>query len=263
MATVALALRRDPLEMLAVLAGEPGTFLLEVPDAIHPVTLLGCAPVAELRVEADGRAWRTDGGPVPADPFTAIERFVAETPVAVELPFPLAGGLIGYVGYEAGRVAARRPTEPLAVLRRYDPIAVHDHLRGQWHLVSIDPAYARAPWLERLAAPAPAWEGPLASARLAACLPAARYRAAVECILDYLAAGDAYQVNLTQPFTAPLAAPAWALYARLARRHPVPHGAYLDLGDTQIVCNSPELFLRRRGRRIETRPIKGTRPRGE
>jgi para-aminobenzoate synthetase component 1 len=263
MATVALALRRDPLEMLAVLAGEPGTFLLEVPDAMHPVTLLGCAPVAELRVEADGRAWRTDGGPVPADPFTAIERFVAETPVAVELPFPLAGGLIGYVGYEAGRVAARRPTEPLAVLRRYDPIAVHDHLRGQWHLVSIDPAYARAPWLERLAAPAPAWEGPLASARLAACLPAARYRAAVECILDYLAAGDAYQVNLTQPFTAPLAAPAWALYARLARRHPVPHGAYLDLGDTQIVCNSPELFLRRRGRRIETRPIKGTRPRGE
>ena len=70
-------------------------------------------------------------------------------------------------------------------------------------------------------------------------------------------------MNLTQPFTAPFLAPAWALAARLGRQHPVPYGAYLDLGSTQVVANSPELFLRRRGRRVETRPIKGTRPRGE
>src|SRR5207245_9036428 len=85
---------------------------------------------------------------------------------------------------------------------------------------------------------------------------------AVRRILDYLAAGDAYQVNLTQPFTAPLAGPAWTLYARLATRHPVPHRVYLDLGDAPLVVNSPELFLRRRGARIETHPIKGTRRRG-
>src|SRR5207247_9853715 len=86
--------------------------------------------------------------------------------------------------------------------------------------------------------------------------------AAVRRILDYLAAGDAYQVNLTQPFTAPLAGPAWTLYARLATRHPVPHHAYLDLGEAQLLVNSPELFLRRRGARIEPRPTKGTRRRG-
>jgi para-aminobenzoate synthetase component I len=90
----------------------------------------------------------------------------------------------------------------------------------------------------------------------------ARQLASVRRILDYLAAGDAYQVNLTQPFAAPLAAPAWALFTRLARRHPVPHGAYLDVGGAALVANSPELFLRRRGPCIETRPIKGTRPRG-
>ena len=79
-------------------------------------------------------------------------------------------------------------------------------------------------------------------------MAAERYRAAVRDILAYLAAGDCYQVNLTQPFTAPLAAPAWALLDRLARRHPAPYTAYLDLGDPVVVANSPELLLRRRGR---------------
>ena len=259
MATVALALRRDPLDVLGSLAAEPGAFLLEVPDPERPVTLLGCAPVAELRVAPDG----TTGGPAAADPLRAIEEFIAETPVTDELPFPLAGGVVGYLAYEFGRRAARRPVEPLAVLRRYDPIVVYDRARGQYHLISTDPGRARAPWLERLTAPALPWAGPLVTGPLAACLSGERYRTAVASIHEYLAAGDVYQVNLTQPFTAPLAAPAWVVYQRLARGHPVPHGAYLDLGDVQLACNSPELFLRRRGGRIETRPIKGTRPRGE
>jgi anthranilate/para-aminobenzoate synthase component I len=86
---------------------------------------------------------------------------------------------------------------------------------------------------------------------------------AVHRILEYLAAGDAYQVNLTQPFTAPLVGPASALFARLARLHPTPYAAYFDAGDFQVVANSPELLLRRRGSRLETRPIKGTSARSE
>jgi para-aminobenzoate synthetase component 1 len=117
-------------------------------------------------------------------------------------------------------------------------------------------------WLERLAAAPPRWAGPLSRGSLEALLPRERYLAAVRRILAYLEAGDAYQVNLTLPFTAPLAAPPWVLYEHLARRHPTPHGAYLDVGSAQLVANSPELFLRRRGPRVETRPIKGTRPRG-
>jgi len=135
-------------------------------------------------------------------------------------------------------------------------------VRCQYALACREPSSARAPWLERLAAPAPVAEGSVGRTPLTPRLPRARYLAAVRRILDYLADGDAYQVNLTQPFAAPLAAPAWALFGRLARRHPVPHGAYLDVGGAALVANSPELFLRRRGPCIETRPIKGTRPRG-
>ena len=264
MRVVPLALRRDPLEVLASLAAEPGAFLLEVPDPARPLTLLGCVPRARLRILADGRVER-DGRREAGDPLAAVERFVAEGPA---LPFPY-GGAVGYLAYELGHLTEGRggsapaPDVPLAVLSRYDPVLAYDPRRAQYALVSAEPASARVAWLERLAAPAPAWHGPLATAPLAPLLARERYLAAVRRILDYLAAGDVYQVNLTQPYAAPLAAPAWALFAALARRHPVPHHAYLDVGEACLLANSPELFLRRRGERVETRPIKGTRPRGD
>jgi para-aminobenzoate synthetase component 1 len=255
-----LALRLDPFAALARLAGEPGAALVAVPDPAHPVTLVGCAPVAELRLIA-GTA---------EDPLAAIERFVAASPVPEPaLPFPRGGGIVACLAYELGLVtlgprgaAPPAPGMLLGVLRRYDPWLVHDGASGQWHLVGSAPARLRPPWLARLATPAPPVAGPLARAPLAPLWPADAYRAAVRRILCYLRAGDAYQVNLTLPFAADLAAPARVLCARLALRHPVPYTAYLDLGDAEVVMNSPELLLRRRGQRVETRPIKGTRPRG-
>ena len=257
MALVPLASSRYPLEVLLVLAAhEPGAFSLDVPDPRHPVTLLGCAPTDELVVDA-----------ATPDPLGAIARFVAESPAAdPTLPFPLGGGVIGYLAYELGARLARPtldrlPVEPLAVLRRYDPILVFDRLRRQFSLLHLDERRPRPAWLDRLATRVTLPRAPLAAARLAPALPADVHLARVRRILDYLAAGDAYQVNFTQPFGAPLVAPAWALFARLAHAHPAPYGAYLDLGDRQLVCNSPELFLRRRGTHVETRPIKGTRGR--
>ncbi len=247
MPLVPLALRRDPLDVLASLAAEPGAMLLAIPDPERPVMLLGASPTAELRI--DGRE---------RDAFARIARFVAETPVDAGLPFPLAGGVVAALAYELGTGAPGT----VAVLRRYDPLLVWDTRRAQYALLAIDPARARVPWLERLAAPAASFDGLLGRAPLAPLVSADRYLAAARRILDYLAAGDAYQVNLTLPFAAPLAGPAHALFARLQRLHPVAHAAYLDLGDAQIACNSPELLLRRRGRRVETQPIKGTRPRG-
>jgi para-aminobenzoate synthetase component I len=273
MRIVPLALRRDPLDVLASLAGERGAFLLEVPDPVHPATLIGCAPTCVLTVSSAGVAARSDGGATPRDPLEAIERFVAETPSATGQPFPLTGGVVGWLAYELGRciepvrapARSPEPDGPLAVLARYDPMLVYERTCGQYALVCADPASARASWLERLSSPLHLSDvavAPLASAPLAPLLPRERYLDAVRRILDYLAAGDAYQVNLTQPFVAPLVASAPALYARLARTHPVPYGAYFDLGGAQLVANSPELFLRRRGDRLETRPIKGTRARG-
>jgi anthranilate/para-aminobenzoate synthase component I len=93
-----------------------------------------------------------------------------------------------------------------------------------------------------------------------------RYESAVKRVVDYIVAGDIFQANLSQCFTAALADTPLAIAERLRGQSPAIYGAFLDYGDHALICNSPELFLRVTpqgdGRRkIITRPIKGTRPR--
>jgi para-aminobenzoate synthetase component 1 len=89
------------------------------------------------------------------------------------------------------------------------------------------------------------------------------YEAAVKRVIEYIRAGDVFQVNLSQRFTAPLPRPARDIYGRLHAAACARHGAFLDYGDFALLCNSPELFLRvTPDRRVVTRPIKGTRRRG-
>ena len=88
------------------------------------------------------------------------------------------------------------------------------------------------------------------------------YCRAVERAKDYIAAGDIFQVNLSQRLSAVTDVPPWDLYRRLKRVNPAPFASYLQYPGLAVVGASPERFLRLTGRRVETRPIKGTRPRG-
>ncbi len=88
------------------------------------------------------------------------------------------------------------------------------------------------------------------------------YLAAVQRAKDYIAAGDIYEVNLSQRLSAPLATTPLDLYRRLTAQNPAPFAAYFETPDAAVVCCSPERFLQVRGGEVETRPIKGTRPRG-
>jgi para-aminobenzoate synthetase component 1 len=89
------------------------------------------------------------------------------------------------------------------------------------------------------------------------------YLQAVERVREYIFAGDIFQANLSQRFEAPLREPAWTLYRRLRQRNPAPFAAFLDFPEAVILSASPERFLHvDAAGRVETRPIKGTRPRG-
>jgi para-aminobenzoate synthetase component 1 len=90
------------------------------------------------------------------------------------------------------------------------------------------------------------------------------YLDAVARVREYIVAGDIFQANLSQRFQGPLTEPTFDLYRRLRRRNPAPFAAYLGFGEIEVLSASPERFLRldEDRRRIETRPIKGTRPRG-
>ena len=89
------------------------------------------------------------------------------------------------------------------------------------------------------------------------------YIRAVKAIKDYIAAGDAYQVNLSQRFECRMRGSAYSLYADLRETNPSPFGGYFDFGSFQLASSSPERFLKISGNAVETRPIKGTRPRGK
>lgn len=89
------------------------------------------------------------------------------------------------------------------------------------------------------------------------------YLESINKIKAYIAAGDVYQVNLSQSFTGMIEIDGWNLYRHIRKRNHVPFGAYLRFGDREILCFSMERFLRMQADRVETRPIKGTRPRGK
>jgi anthranilate synthase component 1 len=89
-----------------------------------------------------------------------------------------------------------------------------------------------------------------------------QFMAMVEQAKDYIRAGDIFQVVLSQRFQAPLAADPFDIYRSLRRINPAPYLYYLDLGDTQLIGSSPEMLVRVEDGRVETRPLAGTRPRG-
>ena len=88
------------------------------------------------------------------------------------------------------------------------------------------------------------------------------YVAAIACVREFIAAGDTYQANYTVRARFDLRQDPLAYFLERSLSHPVPYAAYLDLGPAQVISLSPELFLRRRGDVLESRPMKGTRPRG-
>jgi para-aminobenzoate synthetase component 1 len=90
-----------------------------------------------------------------------------------------------------------------------------------------------------------------------------QYREAFNQIQAYIHDGDCYQVNFAQRFRASATGDSWASYLALRRNNPAPFGAYLNLPQGRVLSCSPERFLRLRNRKVETRPIKGTRPRGK
>ncbi|MFO7749672.1 MAG: aminodeoxychorismate synthase component I, partial [Desulfobacteraceae bacterium] len=106
-------------------------------------------------------------------------------------------------------------------------------------------------------------EGLVGQAGLTSNFSRAEYLEAVEKIIDYIKAGDIYQVNLSQQFTAPFSQDPFALFLDCFEKNPAPFFAFVNAGDHQVISTSPERFIKRDKEKIETRPIKGTISRGK
>jgi para-aminobenzoate synthetase component 1 len=177
------------------------------------------------------------------------------------------GWLAGWLSYDLGRQVESLPgiarddlgLPPIA-LGRYSTYLEFDHSRREVHVRGEgDPApLVRA--LERAGKVASPAHRPLRA--WSSSLSRSSYERAVGRAIDYIRAGDVFQVNLAQRLSSPWSGDPFALYGRLRRTSPAPFAALVRLAGADVVSVSPERFLRRRGTALETRPIKGTRPRG-
>ncbi|MER7450858.1 aminodeoxychorismate synthase component I [Nocardia beijingensis] len=200
-----------------------------------------------------------------------------------ELPFDFAGGYVGYLGYEVkadcgGNMAHRAPT-PDAQWIFADRMVVVDHVGGRTHLLALsddgETARAAADWLRdtrETLDTLPTWtnppplELPPDGDAVAPLLTRGRerYLADIAVCQQRLHAGESYEINLTDSATIPAAAAdGLDFYRTLRRCNPAPYAAYLRFDDLDIACSSPERFLKIDRRRVvESKPIKGTAPRG-
>jgi para-aminobenzoate synthetase component 1 len=182
-----------------------------------------------------------------ADPFDVLHTLLSERG---RMP---GGAAVGYLGYGLRRHIERLPDTAV------DDLGIPDcHLAFYDRVHPFDPR----PLFPPPPAPAPALPPHLDGLRSTFTRQA--YEGAVQQALAYIQAGDIYQVNLSQRFQAPCDRDPFDAYLCLRAQSPAPFAAYLRYPDFAILSSSPERFLRYqpRHRLIETRPIKGTRPRG-
>jgi anthranilate synthase component I len=277
--------------------GRANAFLLESVEggaARGRYSIIGMAPDLIWRCR-DGRAEvnrhaRSAPHAFVADPRPALDSLRATVAEArLDIPAglpPMAGGLVGYLGYDMVRLMERLPARttdaigtPDALLLRPTLFAIFDNVNDELTLaapvrpaegVSAAQAWEAASGL--LAEAEAALERPLPHPAPPVTLPAPpapvsnvskpAFLDQIGRIKDYIGAGDAFQVVLSQRFATPFALPPFALYRALRRINPAPFLFFLDFGGFAVVGSSPEILVRLRDGTVTLRPLAGTRRRG-
>ena len=194
-------------------------------------------------------------------------QFVTDNPHRL----PFIGGAIGFFNYDLGRELERLPEEseqdvslPDAMVGIYDWAIIVDHTEQTTIMVtqpSIKPALKET-ILSLLGQAAPQDHHFSLEEDFRSNLTKAEYAEAFKQSHNYILAGDCYQINLAQRFSAPYRGDTWQAYKKLRETAAAPYSAYLRYDDVEILSISPEQFLQLRGKQVSTAPIKGTRIRG-
>lgn len=264
-----------PLAYFTLLRKRPDAVLLDSGRPAAPggrYDILSSDPLELLETNHNDRL---NGHSAFAAQQAMLERLPGSIPHS-ELPF--LGGLIGYWAYDLGLTATppadhsrQVTTLPTSRVGLYDWAVIQDHHKRQtWLVASPERRQQVTTWLAEAIEPSPENEHQSAPPTMDFCLTGAftgelsreDYLTRFERVQAYIRAGDCYQINLAQRFSAPYQGDLWHAYQRLRQATPTPYAGYLAWGDSAILSLSPERFIRCAEGRVETRPIKGTRPRG-
>jgi len=277
----------------------PVRFLLESVtggERVSRFSFLGAAPREIYRLWPDrleveelrGGAGRSQT--LPGPPLEALRRVVSAVEAAAG-PVPFTGGFVGWFGYDLVRLVERLPGRPpdpfglpVAWLARFDDVVVFDHAHQRVLAIAnevedeVPPAEAErrlaelvavltagdGPGLGAVAMPAGWGAGAPAAPPdgVEAVLGGAEFRHAVATAKEAIAAGEIFQAVLARRFRLPRRVPPLGLYRALRRVNPSPYMVLLEAPEAALVGASPEMLVQTTGRRVATRPIAGTRPRG-
>lgn len=269
----------DSAQLFAHFAEEPWSILLDsgypskncgrydIIAARPHITLKTFADQTEIQ-HSDGKKTYTD-----ADPFTTLENLLGETekkPSTV----PFAGGALGYFGYDLGRQIEKIPNRakhdidmPDMAIGIYDWAIVTDHQKRRTWLASygkIQQTLDQWQDLKDLLSDRTKQQ-PIQPFRVTSepksNMDKQHYAYAFNAIKRYLKQGDCYQVNLAQRFTINYSGDPWSGYRQLRRLSPAPYSSFFRIPEGTILSNSPERFLHIDQGNVESKPIKGTRPR--
>ncbi len=205
-------------------------------------------------------------------------------------PVPFTGGAVGYLSYDLCHFIEQLPSTAVDDLQLpecyfgfYDLVLAFDNLQGKAYIISTGfPELGETARIERATrrlnevkaalaemshsgarAPSTPVSSPTRQVTLKGGFTHEEYVDAVEKARQYIIAGDIFEVNISQRFEAELSITPYELYRRLRQINPAPFAGYLGFDEVSVVSASPERFLRLQGDWVETRPIKGTRPRGK
>jgi para-aminobenzoate synthetase component 1 len=285
----------SPSQAFEAFKDRPFSFFLDSsmnPQRLGRYSLMGSNPFLIMRSRGRDITLISPEGEkaIFGNPFDLLGELLQEYKLnGISAGLPFMGGAVGYLAYDLGHFIEKLPSKavddlqlPECYLAFYDAAAIFDHLEGRAYVVSTGfpekdghlqkRAEARLEELRQMIAGAlNAGKDEDKSLGQAASKPVnlrsnfthERYLEAVQKARDYIIAGDIFQVNISQRFEADMTLPPYELYRRLRKINPAPFASYLNFDGVTVASASPERFLRLSGDRVETRPIKGTRPRGK
>jgi anthranilate synthase component 1 len=269
----------SPFDLIDLHARNPARYPQLLQSTAHGrFDILFAFPGETLRLDPSGALT----GPPEAEPgegdfLVAFDRWWSSSPTDVKAPedLPFTGGWFVYLGYELAawiepclRLPPAGEMLPVAAATRYSTAIVRDHEKHTTLIVAEPGHDHRIAAIERdiigLPPPDRREQEALRLARIIEA-PPEHYLEAVERIHRYIREGDVFQVNISRPWriTAQESVDAPALYRNLRRHNPAPYSGIARWGDAAVISSSPERLVRVRGRTVETRPIAGTRPRGD
>lgn len=267
----------SPFDIYSIFSNEEDSVFLDSSKEdknLSKYSFIGINPVEKFEV-IEGKCYINSVEIESKDGFLEIEKRIEKYKLNIKSDIPLIGGYIGYISYDAGRMIEKLPNTakedfkiPDMRFILYNNIIIFDLINKKSYITSlglkskgdksidvIENRILKAKSSNKI-------EFRESDTEFYSNFTKEEYIKAIISMKEYIRNGDIYIANMTQRFYCECMEEAFKIYSKLRSINEAPFSAYLNYKDFQIISSSPERFIQIKDRKVSTRPIKGTRPRG-